>query len=122
MACRPANQRSVVTQGGIWCRCSLTGMCLSEATSATQRGKIGVMLSRSSDTFPGLANPKSITCSWADNAEIVAWARANNLSVTSAVESVGGEGSVFGWGPDDRCFLSLDVRGRLSNSESAVVR
>ena len=64
------------------------------------------------------------TC-WADNAEIVAWARANNLSVTSAVESVCGEGSVFGWCKDDRCFLSLrfdNVRGRLSNSESAAIR
>ena len=58
-------------------------------------------------------------CSWADNAEIVAWARANNLSVTSAVESVGGEGSVFGWCPDDRCFLFF---GLMCVADSLTVK
>lgn len=36
------------------------------------------------------------TC-WAENADIAAWARSKNLSITAAVESVGGEGTVFGW-------------------------
>ena len=49
-ACRPANQRSVITQGGIWCRCSPMGMCLLEATSVTRRA--GLTTLRLS---PGLA-------------------------------------------------------------------
>jgi hexosaminidase len=36
------------------------------------------------------------TC-WADNPNIAAWARSQNLTVAAAEESVGGEGTVFGW-------------------------
>eukprot|EP00041_Stephanoeca_diplocostata_P018142 m.378376 g.378376 ORF g.378376 m.378376 type:complete len:707 (+) comp20930_c0_seq1:139-2259(+) len=36
------------------------------------------------------------TC-WAENAAVVAWAHSKNLSITAAEESVGGEGTVFGW-------------------------
>ncbi len=34
---------------------------------------------------------------WAANPQVAAWARAHNLSISSGSESVGGEGTVFGW-------------------------